>query len=110
MASDGDEGRRVVAQRVDGEEDEHDRRHRDRCHGDHGVGAGLGAPAVAGERDEHEDRERDGAADRRDRGQVDEVGHDEHERGRDQQPDVGAARRVAGRRTAGTARPRPASA
>ena len=43
--------------------------------------SGLGAPPVAGDADEQEDHQRARAADRRDRGEVDEVRDDEHDRG-----------------------------
>ena len=65
---------------VDGEEAEDDRGHGDGEQDDHGVAAGVGAAAVSPRADEQEDHQRDGAADRRDRGEVDEVGDEQDER------------------------------
>jgi hypothetical protein len=53
-----DEGSGVVAQRVVGEEDEHDRRDGDRGERDRRVRAGVGPSSVVGEGDGDEDRER----------------------------------------------------
>ena len=87
---DRDERLGSVPQRVDREEREDDGRRRDPCEHDHGVRARVRAPAVGGDADEEEDHERAGASHRRDRGEVDEVADDEHDRGRDQHAGVRA--------------------
>ena len=61
----------------------------------YGERSGVRSSPIAGDTDEQKDQQRAGAADGRDRREVDEIGDDKHDRRRDQHSSVGPERRAA---------------